>query len=291
MIRLSFIKRKGNLFMKHKLFAMVLVIITLLSCSCNRKQDDGTSKTTSGVVDDDKIETGIIAGDYIYRAINTGSNYLWLKYHIATGTVSTVCQDPFCTHDSSCPFSLFSENYFTSIGDVLYYSVREDEQWFLRSYNVDDMKISQIYTNERPISNIASYNNYLFYTVVQSKKDEIYSSITYRYDTKTKEIVEINNPAKFETIVRIENNRILWRKTMYDYYYTDLNGSNRSQINIENGLQFGNYIYKNVIKQTGWNLKLDLYRKNIKSEEEKLIAEDIGLYAIYGDKIDRKSVV
>ena len=134
--------------MKRKLFIIVLSLIVLFTCSCNRKEDDGSSKTTSSVLEDDKIETGIIAGDYIYRTIRKPNNDILLKYHIATGTVSTVCQDPFCTHDSSCPFAIFSKDNFTSIGNVLYYSVREDEQWFLRSYNVDDMKISQIYTNE-----------------------------------------------------------------------------------------------------------------------------------------------
>ena len=169
---------------------------------------------------------------------------------------------------------------------MLYYSVREDEQWFLRSYNVDNMKISQIYTNERPISNIASYNNYLFYTVVQSKKDEIYSSITYRYDTKTKEIVETHSPAKYEIIDKIENGQILWR-TQSDSYVTDLNGGNRKKINFKDGYQYGNYKYRSDYKQIGstWTIKLDLYRKNIKTEEEKLIAEDIGLHVFYGDKI------
>ena len=116
-------------------------------CSCEQAKPPRQptyEKITSSEMENSVIETGTVPGDYIYNVTKFSSYTLLMKYHIPTGTASTVCQDPFCTHNTmTCPFAIPASN-MASIGNVLYFSNRIDDQMHIRSYNGDDMKLEEI---------------------------------------------------------------------------------------------------------------------------------------------------
>ena len=276
--------------MKQKLLAFVLVLTALLACSCSREtQEESASKTYGEFYTDGDIETGTIAGDYIYSlesSNSTDSGNILLKYHIPTGTATTVCQDPFCNHNMTCPFSVSRVNIAT-IGNMLYYTTKEDDEWFLRSYNGDDMKIEQLYTGNGYLSNLFSYNYYLYFSD-SKRSDDMKDDVTiYRIDTQSNEIIEINQISDSkEKMLYVRDGRILW-ETLSGNYYTDLEGDNRKNINNKTQQQYGNYTYRDDWKKAGpgWKIEIDIYMKNISTGEERLVAEDIGPYVFYGGKI------
>ena len=146
--------------MKRKALLIVLAVSALLLCSCQQEKplrQPTYEKITASELEYGEIETGTVPGDYIFYA----ENGVLLKYHIPTGTASTVCQDPFCSHErwgSSCPFAI-SERLMTSIGNMLYYNFdTEAGQHHLRSYDADSMKVEEIYTSNGLLSRIFSYN-------------------------------------------------------------------------------------------------------------------------------------
>ena len=155
--------------MKRRFFIMILALLALFTCSCEQEQQRPErptyEKITSSELTGGEVETGTIPGDYIYRAIHVGNKGLLLKYHIPTGTATTVCQDPFCDHDAvTCPFSI-GPSQMSAIGNMLYYVVRseDDDQMHLRSYNGDDMKIEELRASDGVIGNLFAYNYYLYF--------------------------------------------------------------------------------------------------------------------------------
>ena len=273
--------------MKQKLIAFVLVLTALLTCSCSREREESIiDKITSSVLSEGEIETGTIAGDYIFRYVQEGSQQLLLKYHIPTGTVTTVCQDPFCAHEFTCPFAIGASR-FAAIGDILYYVQEGEKQNEIRSYNGDDMQIKQVYTSDGVLGNLFTYNYYLYFTDVKPGEKTEFIATVYRLDTQTNKILEINTTTESDKIYKIKDNKIIWRKGS-DYHSTDLNGNFLKKIKREDK-QWGNYTYRteiNVEGQLTWeNFKLDLYRTNISTGEEKLVAKDIGFFYFYGERI------
>jgi len=271
--------------MKQKLLAFLLVLIALFTCSCNR-EEDAASNITSSVLTEDEIETGTIAGDYIFRFFEEGAKRLLLKYHIPTGTVTTVCQDPFCAHELSCPFAIGASR-FAAIGDILYYVHEGENQNEIRSYNGDDMQIKQVYTSDGVLGRLFTYNYYLYFTDVKPGKNTEFIATIYRLDTQTNKILEIHTTTESDKIYEIKDNKIIWRKGS-DYYSTDLNGNFKKEIKLEDK-QWGNYTYRtelNIAPPIPWeNFKWDLYRTNIFTGEEKLVAKDIGPFYFYGERI------
>ena len=273
--------------MKQKLLAFFLAVTVLFTCSCNREKPDESKidKITSSVLAEGEIETGTVAGDYIFRTVPVHEQQLLLKYHIPTGTVTTVCQDPFCDHELTCPFAVGSSR-MVAIGNILYYVSEVENQSEIRSYNGDDMKIEQIYTSDGVLANLYTYYYYLYFTVIHPGEDTDYNATVYRMDTQTKDIIEINRTSRSERIYQIKENKIIWSKGS-SYYSTDLNGNYLSDVTLEN-LPRGNYTYRIENKSEGLSpdkMKFDLYRKNISTGEEALVAKDIGPYYFYGDRI------
>ena len=111
--------------MKHKFLIITLSLLLALLCSCNQGQGQGQElkplkplpeRITASELNEGEIETGTVAGDYIYSM----DQLVLIKYHIPSGTATTVCQDPFCDHNIQCPFSV-SGNAFAAMGNILYY--------------------------------------------------------------------------------------------------------------------------------------------------------------------------
>ena len=166
--------------MKNKCFTAASAALCLLLClglaACEQKQPRPErpthEKITSSAMEDGEIGTGTVPGDYIFHSVDG----VLLKYHIPSGTVSTVCQDPFCTHDpyqSSCQFAV-DWTGMSAIGNTLYYIVEIDGQVHLRSYNGDNMKVEEIRTSNGMIGSPFAYDCYLYFWEKLSQKFERY---------------------------------------------------------------------------------------------------------------------
>ena len=203
--------------MNRKFLIIILALLALFTCSCEKQPDrpmkPSYEKITSSELTGGEVETGTIPGDYIYRAIKVGNKGLLLKYHIPTGTATTVCQDPFCDHDAvTCPFSI-GPSQMSAIGNMLYYVVRseDDEQMHLRSYNGDDMKIEELRASDGVIGNLFAYNYYLyFFEKLPTNVQEEFKTTVYRLDTQSGalEVIDCGHP--FARMELIEVGRIVW---------------------------------------------------------------------------------
>ena len=276
--------------MKLQNFIILFASLVLLMSSCQHKQSSESDyeKITSSILNDGSIETGTVAGDYIYQIAQFGSYSLLLKYHIPTGTASTVCQDPFCTHDNiSCPFAINASS-MAPIGDILYYSIRIDDQTHIRSYNGDSMKIEDLYTSNGVLSRLFAYNYYLYFSEkLPSSTPGEYKTTIYRLDTKNGSLDTIDCGHESAIIYEIKDGKIIW-KNHNKYFSTDIDGDCEESFDLVYR-QWGNYIYRsemNVDGQVTWfNFSMTLYRKSLASNEETIVAEDIGPCYFYGDKI------
>ena len=279
--------------MKRRFFIMILALLALFTCSCEQKQQRPErptyEKITSSELTGGEVETGTIPGDYIYRAIHVGNKGLLLKYHIPTGTATTVCQDPFCDHDAvTCPFSI-GPSQMSAIGNMLYYVVRseDDEQMHLRSYNGDDMKIEELRASDGVIGNLFAYNYYLyFFEKLPTNVQEEFKTTVYRLDTQSGalDIIDCGHPSA--KIYSVEDNMIIWKEGN-KYLSTDLDGDDTGVYTFNYGRQWGGYRYRwevdenediTIFTQT-------IYRQDPVTKEEIVIAEHIGPSYFYGDKI------
>ena len=107
---------------------LILVVVVVCCCSCKKEPPyrspagETSEKITGSILAGGEIELATVPGDYIYRSVQMGRCTYLLKYHILSGTVSTVCQDPFCMHETmTCPFAI-SDSQLAAIGNVLYYA-------------------------------------------------------------------------------------------------------------------------------------------------------------------------
>ncbi len=218
--------------MKRKFLLITLALLCILLAACEQKvqrpERPTHEKITSSQLEYGEIETGTVPGDYIFHSVDG----VLLKYHIPSGTVSTVCQDPFCTHErysSSCPFAI-SSRLMASIGNKLYYVLDGAEgQNHLRSYDGQSMKTEQLHISNGIISRLYSYNYYLYYSErVPTKNQGEYKTTIYRLDTQsgTLEVIDCGDPSF--VIEYIEAGRIVWkimgRNDLESYYSTDLDG-------------------------------------------------------------------
>lgn len=279
--------------MRTKLLTVTLILLAILLCSCGQKQQrpqgPAYEKITSSEMNNGEVETGTIPGDYIYRTIDVGNKGLLLKYHIPTGTATTVCQDPFCDHDAvTCPFSI-GPTQMAAIGNILYYVVRseDDEQMYLRSYDGDNMEIKELRVSNGVIGDLFAYNYYLYFSEkLPINVDEEYKTTIYRMDTQSGALETIDFGHPHATIYEIKDGQIIWIEGN-KYLATDLEGGFEHVYELNFCCQWGGYTYRwegshgediTVFIQT-------LYRKDPVTNEEFVIAKDIGPHYFYGDKI------
>ena len=273
--------------MKRRFLIMILALLAILLCSCEKQLDrpmkPSYEKITSSELEYGEIETGTVAGEYIYRAIFISSKRLLMKYHIPTGTATTVCQDPFCTHESfaGCPFAARASQ-ISSIGNMLYYIIEIDHQWHLRSYNGDSMQIEEIRTSEGVLTRIFRYDYYLYFTEILSTENEGETKTTiYRLDMQSGalEIIDCGHP--FARMELIEVGRIVWVDDL-KYYSTDLDGGDWRVYEQNYCREWGKYKLRWTLGKWTYD---KIYCKDLTTGEEVLIAEDVADFYVYGDKL------
>lgn len=268
--------------MKRKLLIILLALLAILTCSCGQKEQlpelPTYEKITSSELEYGEIETGTVAGDYIFRTIAG----LLVKYHIPTGTAATVCQDPYCEHDQrSCPFRVGAWR-LASIGNILYYAVEQEDQWHLRSYDGDSMQVKEIRTSNGVLGDLFSYNYYLYFTETYYTENEGQTKSTiYRWDTQSGafDIIDCGHP--YATIRKIAVGRIVWEQGE-DYFSTDLDGGDERVYNQTYQREWGKYIFSWAVQD---NVMKQLYRTDLTTNEKVLIGEDIAFVYFYGDKV------
>lgn len=272
--------------MRIKLLTATLILSAIFLCSCEQAKPPRQptyEKITSSEMDNGVIETGNIVGDYIYHITTFDSCTLLMKYHIPTGTASTVCQDPFCAHETmTCPFAITASS-MASIGNMLYFSNRIDDQTHIRSYNGDDMKLEEIYVSNGVLSKLFTYNYYLYFTEkLPTNVEEEYKTTIYRLDTQSSalEVIDCGHP--LATIEEVKDSKIIWKEGN-KYFSTDLDGDCEDVYELNYCRQWGNYMYS-------WEFADGNYTKmtckDLTTKEEILIfEEDIYSFFFYGDKI------
>lgn len=194
-----------------------------------------------------------------------------VKYNIKTGNITTVCQDPLCSHTTpSCPFSGAISTFYINNSIVYYerqytyYSSHTNNTEALRqfcSYNLETMKITV--HNESEIESGMTYaegkrelfiDNYCYYyDYVYDEKSNQYIFKICKMDLNTNKIsviggennidnasAENNYMMTFsEKFLFVLNNRIYFTD-INSIYSTDLNGSDK-QIHVN-----GNFIYDDI---------------------------------------------
>ncbi len=279
--------------MKCKALLVFLAVLTVVICSCEKQPDrpmkPPKEKITESQLEVAGVETGTIPGDYIYRSINVGNKGLLLKYHIPTGTATTVCQDPFCDHDAiTCPFSI-GPSQMSAIGNMLYYVVRseDDEQMHLRSYNGEDMKIEELRASDGVIGNLFAYNYYLyFFEKLPTNVEEEFKTTVYRLDTQSGALDVIDCGHPLAKIYTVQDNMIIWKEGN-EYLSTDLDGDCVDVYEWNFCQQWGGYRYRWEVEYGAGNMTFTqtIYRKDPATKEEFVVAKDIGPNYFYGDKI------
>ena len=274
--------------MKHKLMIILLAVVAVLSCSCGQESTQKPQrpnkplleKNTSSVLNNGEMETGTVPGDYVYRVID---NRVLIKYHIPTGTANFVCPDPFCNHnrDINCPFNV-SPAFMASIGNMLYYSVKIDEQWHLRSYDGDSMKYEEIRTSNGVLSRLFSYNYYLYFSESESADGNMINSVVYRWDTQSGafDVIDCGYPGA--KIYKIEAGRIVWERGV-KYFSTDLSGEDEREYTPILQREWGQDVYRWTLDSNGGTAYL--YRKDLSTNKEIVVAQNIERCYFYGDKV------
>ena len=267
--------------MKRKFLLITLAVLIIFLCSCEQKQPRPErptfEKITSSEPEYGEIETGTIPGDYIYAS----ANFKLIKYHIPSGTATWVCQDPFCEHDLNCQFKL-SDSRYAVIGNALYYVTEIDGQCRLRSYDGADMKIEEIRISNGILSRLFSYNYYLYFSESEVENHNIINTVIYRWDTQSGALDVIDCGDSYAKIDKIEAGRIVWERGD-EYFSTDLSGEDEREYSEMRQREWGNYVYKWDVAPGGGVARL--FRKNLSTGEEALIAQDVFRLYFYGDKI------
>ena len=281
--------------MRSKFFLITSTALSLSLCilltSCGQKSPERPTheKITSSELANGEVKTGTIPGDYIYRAIHVANKGLLIKYHIPTGTATTVCQDPFCDHDAvTCPFAV-GPSQISAIVNVLYYVVRseDNEQMHLRSYDGDSMEIQELRVSNGVIGNLFAYNYYLyFFEKLPTGVEEEFKTTVYRLDTQSGALDVIDCGHPLAKIYSVEDNMILWKEGN-GYLSTDLDGNDTDVYVFDYGRQWGGYRYRWEVHETGDIMIFDqtIYRQDPVTKEEIVVAEHIGPSYFYGDKI------
>lgn len=273
---------------------LILVVVVVCCCSCKKEPPyrspagETSEKITGSILAGGEIELATVPGDYIYRSVQMGRCTYLLKYHILSGTVSTVCQDPFCMHETmTCPFAI-SDSQLAAIGNVLYYAKEQDGISSIYSYNGEDMKTERVYTGKGSIYGIYTYQYDLYFSDSEQIDLEQSHRVFYRLDTETMEKTMIMETDGNMQIYEIKNRQIIWRKGRDSYFVSDLNGEDLRTYSKKDRV-YGKYSYReefNGTQPTSFeNYIFDLYRTNLETGEDELVAKDIGPTYFYGDKI------
>ena len=247
----------------------LIYIFTLFACG------GGTEKAANGENDDTSsksINYGIIPGDYIFdKPYGT-----IVKYNVHTGEMTTLCPDPFCTHDDGrCQFYRIGSNSFTSIGNTVYYITTDEAtgKTAVFSFDADTAETKTVYSSDGIFSRIYSYEYKLFIYRLEGSYRGAKGSYVW-YDTKTgktEELCKDQIPQNyvFEDII---DDRIIWRPfAEYEYYSTNLKGEDFKEYDF--GYRYGNHY--EYVEETGedGSIHTNLY-VTLKNETERKLLID-----------------
>ncbi len=273
--------------MKQRFLLMILALLAIFACSCEQKQPDRPMKPpkqpsetiTSSEPEYGEMETGNIGGNYIY---GVSVNNILIKYHIPSGTATWVCQDVFCEHDTMhCPFAVSPFGY-AAMGNIIYYANKTDNRWSLRSYDGDSMKVEELRTSNGVLSRLFTYNYYLYFSESKLEDGNLLDTVIYRWDTQNgkTDIIDCGHP--YATIDKIEAGRIIWEQGD-EYFSTDLNGEDEREYTPILQREWGQYVYRWTLDSNG--RIVGLYRKDLSTNKEIMIAQNIDWFYFYGDKV------
>lgn len=267
--------------MKRKILIILLALVAVLSCSCGQKEQPPELPTyeriTESQLEYGEIETGTVAGDYIYSM----NQLMLIKYHIPSGTATTVCQDPFCDHNIQCPFNV-PDHWYAAIGNILYYSKKIDGQSHLRSYDGDSMQVEEIRVSDGVISRLFTYNYYLYFSESESSDGGLINTVIYRWDTQSDAFDMIDCGYPYARIHKIEAGRIVWEQGN-KYFSTDLNGEDEREYKNILQREWGQYVYRWELDSNGGIV--GLYRKDLTTNQEILLEDSLDDFYFYGDII------
>ena len=228
-----------------------------------------------------------------------------IRTMLTNGRTSTVCVDPLCLHDDSCPLAGISNltgEGAIPIGDSYCFisgDLSQDENTGMMSgevklcvYQMTDGSIHILETYHDNVLLLYGYDRYLYYTtVVYSRTDagEQYGYVLYRADINSGKIIEIPteraysslgnamNTGDIPSIYAIDDDRIYWYapgKDGYVHYTTDLAGKNRKELplanpRIMNGVYYDGWAYYTMNRNEGSiaDCKTDLERQKFLNEK------------------------
>lgn len=189
-------------------------------------------------------------GDYIFRLARIPATVL--KYNVHTGECTSVCTDPFCTHDNpSCPF--YNTNYVVGIGNIVY-GYRVDSGFKnikhqIYSYNIDTEEMKEVYIPSGTVTELFSYDDYLY----------IHDNSGYiRFNTVTSEKESIERQYN-ASIYIIRGHKIIWGVNSKgslptEFIATDLTGKDPRPYNFQ---IFGGYLHKT--EQVNYSSAANIY--------------------------------
>ncbi len=263
--------------MKNKMIVVFIAIAGMLLSACTGREIQ-IDETGNGVTDTNAPDESSKydwqydvpayypyeeepEGDYIFNSSTNGKVELVLKRNVHTGECTTVCNDPFCTHDNpSCPF--YITLYVVGIGNTMY-GIRIDTENttnYIYSYNVDTDEYKIVYKKDGGLylEELFSYGKYLFFY-------ESGAGIK-RIDTVSGETVDVNRHGKFSFL---RDGMIIWEKSDYSYVATDLIGNDPKPYE---PLIYGGYMHRHeVVKQ----VFTSVYRMNRDGETETALYENV----------------
>jgi hypothetical protein len=177
-----------------------------------------------------------------------------VKINPVTQTVTFVCLDPLCSHETECP--LFGAGNFRVSGNYLFFAQTETDfdeatgSWLtvreLIAYNMKSGAARQLAKYGDFIHMLDAAGNYLYYQVAVYDEDdrrrESPAYTIYRADARTGSIITIGeylsaNTAIIPRIYTITGDKIYWHEPdeaeRFVFYMTDLAGNNRENIYLE----------------------------------------------------------
>lgn len=262
-------------------FLAAIFLLNAISCSVVNKTGDKTNENIEGSDRYKPYKYGIVAGDYIFSD-DTG---LIMKYNIHDGKASYLCPDPFCTHsDKNCQFADVGENSFASIGNTVYYIIEDESTGssVLNSFDVNTAETKTVYScSGRLVSVYAYYYKLLVHYV--SSFGLSASGYYFWYDTKTGKIEELKDGIFSEggSVYDIKDDRIIW-------YSSDRNNRKSTDL-YGNDCKTHDYLYAYGCHYETEENEADgsysLYAAFDGETEKKLIAENIGPFIFYENKI------
>lgn len=249
-------------------FIMFLILAILVSCKGVRVFDDedeeatdNMSYITTGEADDNEHKFdwqyddldesyGHSDGDYIFRMARIPATVL--KYNVHTGECTSVCTDPFCTHDSpSCLF--YHTLYVVGIGNTVYgYKYDSDTEKIknlIYSFNVDRNDMKEVYSPSGMVTEFFSYDDYLY----------IHDNSGYiRLNTITNEKEPIDRQYN-ASIYIIRGHKIIWGVNSKgllptEFIATDLTGKKPRPYNFQ---IFGGYLH--ITEQVNYSSAANTY--------------------------------